>query len=272
MASNYNFLSIKCDTFKICISNHPKKMIHHCHNEIEFMYFCHTGGCTYRINDREFEVQSGDLIIANPWEYHRCDDFGESPHVVCLIVNPGWLMLEETKNIIFLNQIANRPDIADLFRQMSDLLLQEPKAAISQAAYYRLVAKIGELTAILTEIGWRRRTGTREREIQRILEFIDKNLAEKLCIARLADQMYISTDRFYHVFKEVMGISPSEYIMEMRISKACLMLAESSHSITQIAQLCGFCTTSYFSLCFKKLLGVSPTQYRNGKGETNTDI
>ncbi len=272
MARSYQFTSVKCDTFKLCLSSSPVKMDHHRHNELEFMYFRRTSGCTYRINDREITVRAGDLITANPWEYHRCDDFGGNPEVVCLIVNPHWLFFEATKELLFVNRIAARADIAAVFEGIVEVLLAEPEGGISQSALYRIAAKISELTAILCEVGIARRISSREREIQEILSYIDNNLARKLTMQELAGQMYISADRFYHVFKETVGISPGGYIMEARIQKARLLLSDTGHSITEIAQLCGFCTSSYFTVSFKKHLGLSPREYRNMAKKKNGSL
>ena len=62
--------------------------------------------------------------------------------------------------------------------------------------------------------------------------------------------------------KELMGITPADFMREARMKKACKMLKETDESITEIAFSCGFSDAKYFSKCFKASIGVSPTDYR----------
>lgn len=93
---------------------------------------------------------------------------------------------------------------------------------------------------------------------RRIYENIDKNLTVK----SLADECFLSESRFTHLFREVMGKSPTEYSAETKINVAKEMLSESNSSVRYISASLGFLNQSYFSRVFKKHTGLSPTQYR----------
>lgn len=64
------------------------------------------------------------------------------------------------------------------------------------------------------------------------------------------------------LFKNDMGISPSKYLLEFRIERACVLLETSNCPINQIAQYTGFNSETYFSRKFKEIMGTSPKEYR----------
>lgn len=74
----------------------------------------------------------------------------------------------------------------------------------------------------------------------------------------------VSTDYLRRCFRKETGMTPLEYLMNMRISQAKMYLIQCRHmSIEQIAFDCGFKDGYYFSRCFKKKVGISPSEFRN---------
>lgn len=72
----------------------------------------------------------------------------------------------------------------------------------------------------------------------------------------------MSESRFSHLFRQIMGVSPHQYFLKMRLEQAQGYLQDSDLSIAQIAQLTGFEDALYFSRLFKKYFGVAPSSYR----------
>ncbi|WP_438495873.1 helix-turn-helix domain-containing protein [Paenibacillus sp. IHBB 3054] len=64
------------------------------------------------------------------------------------------------------------------------------------------------------------------------------------------------------MFEQYAGITLSEYLIQRRVSGACILLANSGKSIQEIAVEVGDLSPSYFSQMFKKIKGISPDQYR----------
>ena len=91
---------------------------------------------------------------------------------------------------------------------------------------------------------------------------INKNLGEKIKPEQLAKQSFLSYIQFSRRFKRAMGMTPQEYINNMRMEKARYLLSESTVSIKKIADECGFTNEYYFSRFFKKYNSVTPTEYR----------
>jgi transcriptional regulator GlxA family with amidase domain len=94
------------------------------------------------------------------------------------------------------------------------------------------------------------------------LAFINDNFSERFSLAQLAEKCEISNSQFIRRFKAATGITPSEYLLKVRLSHAKQLLLNSDLLIKEIAQLCGFENEYYFSNFFKKNMKLSPKNYR----------
>ena len=84
----------------------------------------------------------------------------------------------------------------------------------------------------------------------------------ELSVADLADMFYVSPNYFSRLFKKVMKEGCNEYIVKKRIEKSKFLLETTTIRTGKIAEIVGYNDTNYFSLAFKKHLGMSPTKYR----------
>ncbi len=98
--------------------------------------------------------------------------------------------------------------------------------------------------------------------IYRLIQRIDRDKVFNITISEMAEEVSYSYDRFRHIFKEITGKSPTDYIINKRVEYACELLKDDSYSCTEISQLCGFATSAQFSAIFKKKTGNSPKNYR----------
>lgn len=99
-------------------------------------------------------------------------------------------------------------------------------------------------------------------DIQRSVEHIHAHFGDDLSIDELARDAHCSVSHFSRIFKREIGYSPKDYLIKTRIDKSRKLLQDSSDSITGIAFRCGFATSAHFSDSFKKITGVSPSEYR----------
>lgn len=86
---------------------------------------------------------------------------------------------------------------------------------------------------------------------------------ESIHINQLAAHIHRSANYTISIFREVMGISPIQYVHHMRIKEACNLLINSNLSIAEISNYLGYYDHSYFFRVFKKLTSHSPTDYKH---------
>ncbi|RQO32055.1 AraC family transcriptional regulator [Taibaiella sp. KBW10] len=95
-----------------------------------------------------------------------------------------------------------------------------------------------------------------------VIEYIKNNLHQKLSIDNIAKLAYVSKSNFFKLFKQELGISPNEYILQERIARAKNLLRY-NNSIKEVAYQTGFADTNYFTKTFKHFEGITPKNYQN---------
>lgn len=98
-----------------------------------------------------------------------------------------------------------------------------------------------------------------ERAISRIQDEFDRNLDMK----RLAQELSVSYSWFRHTFATHTGLSPHQYLLELRLVRARSLLAETELPVKEIALQTGFEDELYFSRLFRQKLNLTPTQWRD---------
>jgi len=94
------------------------------------------------------------------------------------------------------------------------------------------------------------------------ISHISNHYAEKIVVDRLASLVHLSVSQFNRTFKKLFKISPAQYITRVRINAACSMLQANSDSIETIANRTGFCDASHFVRQFKKIMRLTPRDFR----------
>ena len=95
-----------------------------------------------------------------------------------------------------------------------------------------------------------------------IKNYIKDNISKKITLSDMAWHLHRSTVSLTEHFKEEFGITIMEYVTEKRLKMAEEMLRTTDKLIKEVSVLCGFSDVEYFSRCFKKYYGMTPTEYR----------
>ena len=109
------------------------------------------------------------------------------------------------------------------------------------------------------------RGGLSPYQLNRVLEFIDSQLAQPLLLSDLAREANLSEYHFARMFKHSKGVAPHQYVMKQRLKQAEQLLRISTLSLTSIALQCGFSSPSHFSNRFRQVHGVSPSAVRGSR-------
>ncbi len=100
------------------------------------------------------------------------------------------------------------------------------------------------------------------RVIQEALLFIDMNLSSPISTRDIAANQFVTPNYLSTRFKQEVGLSISDYLLDRRVELSCHLLSSTALSIQEISQKVGLDDASYFSKQFKKKKGISPLQYR----------
>ena len=97
-----------------------------------------------------------------------------------------------------------------------------------------------------------------------VRRYIAEHFKEPITLDLLADVVHVNKYHMAHRFTQDYGISPISYLLQLRLQDSCTLLRSTNHSLSQIAQIVGFSSPSYFSQIFRKNMGISPSDYRAG--------
>ena len=109
----------------------------------------------------------------------------------------------------------------------------------------------------------RPKSSSKDERIRIALNYIRKNIGNKIMVKELADSTSLSMEHFIRLFKKETGETPNMYITRVKMERAMVLLATSNANIKSIALTLGYDDLSYFTRTFKRFSGVSPQRYRD---------
>lgn len=144
----------------------------------------------------------------------------------------------------FIAEYENRPD-------NYDAILQNLTSIITHKLVRSLLEEEKHKEPVLCEFG-----------IEKAEQYLQQNFGKKITIGQLAQIANMSVSHFDRTFKKEYGCSPFQYLLNIRIDKAKKYLKNKDERIINVALLCGFSSSSCFSACFHKTVGMKPMEYR----------
>lgn len=123
------------------------------------------------------------------------------------------------------------------------------------------------ISAILSELvrsihGVSESDGTQSKDIANLIAYLSEHFQDKITIDKMLTVTHMSKFHFIRSFKKRIGITPYEYLLNLRITNAKRMLRETGESVSTIGVMVGFENPTNFIRKFKSLVGETPLQYR----------
>ncbi len=253
----------------------------HTHDFIEMVYISH-GSAIHSINGIKYEVKKGDLLFIN---YKQVHSFiaNENLNYYNISINPkifgetlvnaenAFEMLTLSAFEEFQNEVCrDNPLISFQGNELIKIEFILDEMIREQFAKDMGVDTIikSYLTILLSYVF--RKMASQSIEYKRkyrhipseILEYIARHCNEKITLDVLAERCFYNPSYFSRLFKEIYGMTVSEYIQKMRIEKSCYMLKYSLRTVDEIATMVGYEDKTNFYRFFKKQCGVTPAAYR----------
>ena len=107
------------------------------------------------------------------------------------------------------------------------------------------------------------KTNKYSRSILLAMNYIDAHLCDDIKINDIAKNSYLNPSYLSNLFHKETNKTISDWILERRIKEAAFSISNTNESFADIAFFYNFCSQSYFVKCFKKVMGVTPKEYRN---------
>jgi AraC-like DNA-binding protein len=108
-------------------------------------------------------------------------------------------------------------------------------------------------------------------QLNRVFDYIETHLAEKMVVTDLADLIDVSAGQMFRAFKVSVGVPPFNYIARRRVELACTMMSTTREPLSQIAIACGMCDQAHLSRVFRRMIGMSPGAWRREQGMGGVD-
>lgn len=225
----------------------------HEHNYYELVYYAAGSGET-SLGSEVLNFSSGTYALIPPCIRHD-EQHWTNGEVYCIGFCTNRHILPALRNDTY----------NEVFSLVKAILTE---AAQQQSGYREMIrAKLLELTVIM-----RRAEEDRNIPVPKNFEYVINYLSdyyyEKIILTELANHLNLSYDYFQHRFRQLMGISPQQFLLKKRLEAATAMLIDSRATCTEIAYRCGFSNSSQFAMLFKRENGVTPYQYRQIRNQT----
>jgi DNA-binding response OmpR family regulator len=112
---------------------------------------------------------------------------------------------------------------------------------------------------------------TDQEMMEKLMKFLEANISEQdLKIEDMADAVNLGRTVFYGKIKSIVGMAPFDFLRHIRMQRAEDLISRSQMNISEVAYAVGFTDPKYFTKCFKKETGMTPTEYRDKKGVTTS--
>jgi AraC-like DNA-binding protein len=150
--------------------------------------------------------------------------------------------------------------VADVAKAFEAIFLERAKRSVGHTTECAaLLARLMVRLERSVSDEWQGRSGER---FSRSLTHIHKHFTTDVDVDELAAMEHLSASRFRCLFKSATGMSPTEYVINLRMDKACQLLTDTESTVSEIAAMCGYSNVLYFIRIFKKKKGITPGKYR----------
>ncbi len=252
-------------------SSHPRVMHHH-KDYVELILICE-GESDYLIDDQQYHISKGDLLIYNPMIVHD-EISGRGNQVGSYCIAIGNLHMPDLQEYALIpadaGYIFHTGDdfgkLHMLMRMMYESLAkEEPRCeAFCNSLMHAVLVTTLAIVARETSSRTKQDNKIEEEPIlgRRIKKYIDEHYTDELTLQSMGEALKMSPYYISHVFKEMSGYSPMQYLLKRRIGEAQTLLITTDLPIAEIAGMVGYDTQSYFNLQFTKHVGIPPKKYR----------
>lgn len=243
----------------------------HWHEKIEVIQ-CLDDSMSILIDGVLVQCKKGDIVVIRERSIHSF--LIEHEKATCLLcqfplkalLNRGG-SIQPVKTHISVDEINEDPIFAEQISDLFRIIMREGKTekgtqnifleCMFAALYFALMRKF---PAALQELPSKRE----QQEFYKVVNYINCHYKEDITVQGLSQEMYMSRGKLSGIFEKFSGMPLPDYVNALRINCANQLL-ESGISVTQTAYECGFSSTRTFNNVYKKIMGITPSEYMKEK-------
>jgi len=257
----------------------------HCHDFYEIA-FAMMGGGQYEDETGRVPVIARDVWIIKPGDWHAYPTIAGDLKIFNLLLMPSILARfasdvdgDDRERVLpiasksHMSMLASRcirlpAEVLDHVHELLVSLYEELPAARSNAKTLICIGLVAQILGMLDRHGMREDARspalaiTVDHGILRAVQFIEANYAHHVTLQDLAVQSGYASTYLSRKFKQRLGVPPSDYLLAVRLRRACALLKSTDLPITVIAHNVGFADNRYFSTCFHRAMGMTPRRFR----------
>ena len=235
----------------------------HAHSYTELFYIVGGDG-QFQINDSLFPVHAHQLVVVNPNIIHTEVSYEAHPLEYIVLGIEGLELTipgsGEARYCIY-SFPANNDVLTCMQRVLQEMQERKPEHQTVCLAYMDLIM-VQLLRHASVSVSQAPSRFPANPQCAAVRQYIDQHYKESITLDLLAEKARINKYYMAHAFKREYGVSPINYLISCRIREGKRLLSETDLSLSQIAAVLGFSSSSYFSQSFRSAEGMSPTEYR----------
>lgn len=238
--------------------------MHRDRHDDELLIYCTEGQAEVTTGNQKLQVEAGDLLLLPTGEPHRYSTPDHNPWTI------HWVHYTGPLSSYFQQYLGFNGNVRKIHLGRQPRLLVDFNGLLSvQDSGFReqpLIHAANRLRQLLTALplshpGIQLKQQT-ELNLEHLHQIMRKHLEDRLDLDSLAEAAGLSRYHFIARYKQLTGQTPIQHYLHMKIERACYLLDTGEANISSIAEQLGYEDSYYFSRLFKKVMGVSPANYR----------
>ena len=239
----------------------------HLHDTAELVYVLE-GNITIGILQKKYHLNAGDFAVIFPGQLHEYNNSGQNSTVhitifhISQIQNYAWELehFHPENPVITKDHLPS--DVLMAFRRLRSLPPDiDPR--INQAWIHLIMSYL----LCDLELSENADSGNTEL-VARILEYLSVHYMEPITLDSLSRELHVNKYYLSHTFSQKLYMSFTAYVNKLRTEKAMTLLRTTDYSIESIGEMAGFETQRTFNRAFKKMLHLTPSEYRKGQEQS----
>jgi len=234
------------------------------------VFLCITGGSSFLINDKVYNIHDGDLFLINQFETHKV--VPDNRDLFCrhiLHVHPSFLYTNAFGDISLsecfysskkITQIHLSTDEVNKLTVLFESLRTDYGYGDDMYKKLRALELLLEISRLSSSHRNHDPNVFSNKTVQLAIDYINNNYSGNLTLETVAKNTFVSPNQLSRLFNRYCGTTVTKYIIGKRITEAKKLLTK-GHSVTDTALMCGFNDYAHFIRAFKKAVGVPPGKY-----------